>query len=108
MANPYRGEVALTFDGVPRTLRLTLGALVELEAELGSESLLALVERFESGQFRAADILALLAAGLRGGGAPMEREALLSAEIEGGPVAAAQAAAQLLRAAFTVGAAEMA
>ena len=34
MANPWRGEVALVVDGEPRTLRLTLAALAELEARL--------------------------------------------------------------------------
>ena len=34
MANPYRGEIALTVDGVPRVLRLSLGRLAALEAQL--------------------------------------------------------------------------
>lgn len=97
MTNPYRGEVALTVDGTRRTLRLTLGRLASLEAALGTESLLALVERFEGGSFSAADLLALLAAGL--GETP---EALAAAEIEGGPVAAAKAAARLLAVTFEV------
>ncbi len=34
MANPWAGEVALAVDGVPRVMKLTLGALAELEAGL--------------------------------------------------------------------------
>ena len=100
MVNPYRGEVALTVDGDVRTLRLTLGALAELEATLASDSLMALIERFEAGRFSAADIVSLILAGCRGGGWAIERETLLAAEIEGGPLAAARAGAQLLKLTF--------
>jgi hypothetical protein len=46
MANPWTGEVALTIDGERHVLKLTLGALAELEDSLGADSLVALVERF--------------------------------------------------------------
>lgn len=102
MANPYAGEVRLMLDGVPRTLKLTLGALVELETTLGADSLVGLVQRFESAEYSSRDVLALVVAGLRGGGWSGEAQDLLTVEIEGGPVAAAQAAALLLARAFTV------
>ncbi len=102
MANPYAGEVALVIDGERRRLKLTLGALAELETALGADSLVALVERFEAGRFSTRDVLALILAGLRGGGWQGGAEALLTAEIGGGPVAAAQAAAQLLARAFAL------
>lgn len=98
--NPYRGDVRLTVDGQARTLRLTLGALAELEHALGADSLVALVERFERAQFTTRDLLALLAAGLRGGGGDLSAEALARADIGGGASAAAQAGAQLLARAF--------
>ncbi len=99
--NPYRGEVALTVDGQQYTMRLTLGALAALEATMAEDSLLALVERFEKGAFSAADLIALLYAGLQGGGAEIDREALAGAQIEGGPLAAARAGALLLKRAFS-------
>jgi hypothetical protein len=102
MANPYAGEVALVIDGERRALKLTLGALAELETALGADSLVALVERFEAGRFSTRDVLALILAGLRGGGWQGGAEALLTAEIEGGPVAAARVAAQLLARAFAL------
>ena len=34
MANPWAGEVDITLDGKPHTLKLTLGALAELEASM--------------------------------------------------------------------------
>ena len=62
MVNPWRGEVELVIDGKPQTLRLTLGALAELEAKLQSGSLVDLVQRFESGAFSSRDVLALVVA----------------------------------------------
>jgi hypothetical protein len=100
MANPHAGEVEIVVDGVPRLAKLTLGALAELEAGLGEDSLVALVERFEGGRVRASDLLAVLVAGLRGGGWRVAAPDLIAAEIAGGPVAAARAAALLLARAF--------
>ncbi|QQA41237.1 gene transfer agent family protein [Pelagovum pacificum] len=100
MGNPWAGEVTLRIDGQPRVMRLTLGALAELEATLGEDSLVGLAERFEGGRFSAADVVALIVAGLRGGGWPVTRDDLLAADIDGGPVTAARAAAELLARAF--------
>ncbi|PVA08060.1 gene transfer agent family protein [Thalassorhabdomicrobium marinisediminis] len=98
--NPWRGEVALMLNGEAHQCRLTLGALAELEASLGEDTLVALVARFERGAFSTRDVLALIVAGLRGGGWRGTARDLLSAEIEGGPVRAAEAAAELLARAF--------
>lgn len=100
MANPWAGEVALVIDGQRHVLKLTLGALAELEAGLESDSLVDLVARFETGAFSSRDVLRLIVAGLRGGGWRGRATDLVSAEIEGGPLGAAQAAAQLLARAF--------
>lgn len=102
MSNPWRGEVSLVIDGQRHEARLTLGALAELEAALEADSLIALVERFEENRFSSRDVLALLTAGLRGGGVEIDEAALAQARIEGGPMAAARAAAELLARAFTV------
>ena len=102
MSNSYRGEVMLVLNGASHVLKLTLGALAELEIALETTSLLDLVERFESGKFSSADLLHLLAAGLRGGGWEGELPDLLSAEIEGGPLGAARIAARLLAVSFSV------
>jgi hypothetical protein len=102
MANPFRGEVVLSVDGEPRVMRLTLGALAELEARLESESLLELIARFETGGFRVSDLVSLLAAGLSGGGWRIGEAELVACQIDGGPLAAAQAAAQLLKLTFSL------
>lgn len=100
--NPHAGEVALVLDGERHLARLTLGALAELEQELGAESLVALAERFEGGQVSSRDVLAVVVAGLRGGGWRGSARDLLSCDIEGGPLAAARAASALLLRAFGV------
>ena len=61
--NPYAGEVALVLDGERHVLKLTLGALAELEASMDADSLVALVRRFEEGGFAARDVARLLLAG---------------------------------------------
>lgn len=100
MSNRWRGEVAITLDGQVHRMRLTLGVLAELEEELGEGSLMALVERFEGSAFSARDVLALLHAGLRGGGVMLDPQALAQAEVDGGPLVAARKAAELLARAF--------
>lgn len=100
MANPWAGEVAVVLDGQPRVAKLTLGALAELEAALEAGSLIDLVERFEAGKFTTRDVLALLVAGLRGGGWTGTAADLRTAEIGGGPFEAARIAAELLARAF--------
>ena len=100
MANPWTGEVELTIDGERRALKLTLGALAELESAMGEDSILALVERFETSRFSTRDVLHLIVAGLRGGGWNGNVSDLRTAEISGGPVEAARVAAALLVRAF--------
>ncbi|MDJ1007529.1 MAG: gene transfer agent family protein [Paracoccaceae bacterium] len=96
MANPWAGEVEILLDGVPHPMKLTLGALAELEAELGETSLLDLIARFEGGQVSSRDVLLLIVAGLRGGGWTGRVGDLLAVEIAGGPLEAARLAGALL------------
>ncbi|WP_425039192.1 gene transfer agent family protein [Primorskyibacter sp. S187A] len=102
MSNPWRGEVELDINGEARVMRLTLGALAELEAQLGETTIVDLVARFETGKTSAQDVMALIVAGLRGGGWNVTAEDLVSAEIAGGITGAAKAAAKLLARAFVV------
>ena len=102
MANPWEGEVAIHLDGQRHVMRLTLGALAELEAGMEADSLIALVERFEAGAFSTRDVLSLIVAGLRGGGWRGDASDLLTAEIGGGPMEAARLAGQLLARAFAM------
>ena len=92
----------MTVNGERHTARLTLGALAELEEKLDASSLVGLVERFEGNRFTSQDVIALLGTGLRGGGAEISDADLSGAEVHGGPMAAARAAAELLARAFVV------
>lgn len=100
MSNPWAGEVVITLDGQAHICKLTLGALAELEARMDADTLFDLVARFESGAFKSRDVLALVVAGLRGGGWQGTAKDLLAVEISGGPVEAARIAAVMLARAF--------
>jgi hypothetical protein len=102
MANPFAGEVAVWLDGERHLAKLTLGALAELEATLETGTLIELVERFEGVRFSTRDVLALIVAGLRGGGWSGTAADLRTVEIGGGPVEAARIAAELLARAFAL------
>ena len=102
MTNSWAGEVEVVLDGVAHVAKLTLGALAELEGQLGETSMLALVERFEGQKFSSRDVLALIVAGLRGGGWQGVAADLLLVEIRGGPLSAAKVAAELLARAFAL------
>lgn len=102
MANPWAGEVELLLDGERLVLKLTLGALAELEDALEEDTLIDLIARFESGRISTRDVLALIVAGLRGGGWRGQRADLLSAEIAGGMPEAVRVAAMLLSRAFSL------
>lgn len=102
MANPFQGEVALTLNGERHVLKLTLGALAELEAGLETATLVELIERYEAGQFSSADVLRVVVAGLRGGGWKGGYDDILTADIKGGPLEAARVGAELISRAFTV------
>ena len=62
--------------------------------------LAGLVVRMDAGRFATRDILAVLVAGLRGGGWTGTEADLMTRQIEGGPLQAARLAAQLLALAF--------
>lgn len=102
MANPFAGEVAVSIDGTNYVAKLTLGALAELEATLETGSLMQLIERIEQHQFSARDVMAIVVAGLRGGGWQGAAADLTRAEFGGGPMGAAKTAALLLARAFSL------
>jgi hypothetical protein len=100
MANYLRGEIGATIGGEERILCLTLGALAELEARLKAGDLAGLSDRFSTGSVSARDLIAILGAGLRGGGADISDDDLARMSVEGGLKGAAEIAASLLHATF--------
>ena len=94
-ANGVRGEVTAAVAGAERRLCLTLGALAEIETALACEGVGALAERMRA--LSARDLLAVLAALLRGGGETDLAAAVAEAGVD--PHEAAEAVAKAFAAA---------
>ncbi|MGO4173585.1 gene transfer agent family protein [Bosea sp. TAF32] len=103
MVNRHRGETALMVAGDALPMRLTLGALAELEHAFAVDSLPALGERFVHGRLSARDIIRILAAGLRGAGRAIRDEDVANLSFDGGLSGAIKAAIALLEATFGEG-----
>ena len=103
MINRHRGETALMVSGETLPMRLTLGALAELEHAFAVDSLPALGERFVEGRLSARDIIRIIAAGLRGAGRVIRDEDVAELSFDGGLNGAIKAAIALLEATFGEG-----
>lgn len=68
LVNPYRGEIMLSVNGTRYPMRLSLRALAWLEAHFGATHFADLIKRFDHGTMKAADISAVLYAGLKAAG----------------------------------------
>lgn len=79
MTHP-RGDVTIQVNGEEKTLRLTLGALAEIEEKLGGGDLTALQSRLKNP--RVSDIILILHALLAGGGAALTLEALKASDLD--------------------------
>jgi len=95
MVNGVRGEVVARLAGAERKMCLTLGALAEIETELGVAGMAALAERMKA--LSARDLMVVLAALLRGGGEGALAEGLARAPVD--PREAAEAVAKAFAAA---------
>ena len=100
VANRRRGEIAAIIDGREQILCLTLGALAELEAAFAVDDLAALAERFASGRLRARDLIRVVGAGLRGGGASVSDDEVALMRFDGGMAGCAKAVGDLLAITF--------
>ena len=76
MTNMHRAEVSVEIGGARHVLRLTLGALAEIEAAYGVADLQALGATLGTGRISARDLITLLAAAMRGGGAQLSDSAV--------------------------------
>ena len=75
-----RGDVRIKINGEEKTLRLTLGALAEIEQVLGGGDLENLKERLRAP--RIGDIIVIIHALLTGGGAGMALETLKASDLD--------------------------
>ncbi|MFB9951343.1 gene transfer agent family protein [Rhizobium puerariae] len=99
-ANRRRGEVEAVIDGERRILCLTLGALAELETAFAAGDLNGLAERFASGRLKAADMIRVIGAGLRGGGNLFSDDEVAAMSVDGGIGGYARIVGDLLAATF--------
>lgn len=90
LPNPARGEVVVVIAGAPRRLCLTLGALARIEAALSLSDWSQLPERVAT--LSAAELSAILAALLDGGGETPEIAARATIPEAASALAAALAA----------------
>ncbi|HPE30707.1 MAG TPA: gene transfer agent family protein [Parvularculaceae bacterium] len=93
MTMKFPGETEITINGEKHKLRLTLGALAEMEEALGGD-FASLSERLKSP--RVADLLIVLHALLVGGGAKLTLELLKASDVDF--AAAAEAIGKAFRA----------
>ncbi len=107
-ANRHRGEVEAMIDGERRILCLTLGALAELETAFSADGLGDLGKRLAAGRLRAKDLIAIIGAGLRGGGNAIDDDEVAAMSMEGGVAAYAKLVGELLTLTFSGGEAERA
>ncbi len=99
-ANRRRGEVEAVLDGERRILCLTLGALAELETAFAADDLTGLAARFSSGRMKAADMIRVIGAGLRGAGNVFSDDDVAAMSVDGGIAGYATIVGDLLTATF--------
>lgn len=88
--NPVRGDVEIVLSGRARRLRLTFGALAEIEGVLGAQGLAEMGARIRV--MTSQELVQVLAALLRGGGEDISTEEVERAQVHLGDVAKAVAA----------------
>lgn len=102
MVNQSRGEISVELDGRQWTLCLTLGSLSELEAHFRVNDISGLASILSSGNISSKDIMAIIAAGLKGGGYTLSIEDVSEMRHKDGPAGYAKITADLLSASFGV------
>lgn len=100
MANRHRAEIEAEIGDRLRTLRLTLGALADLESAFAADDMLDLARRFSSGTLKAQDAIRVIAAGLRGAGEPVTDAEVAAMAVPGGAAGYAAIVARLLSETF--------
>jgi hypothetical protein len=80
MPNKIRGDAEIVANGKRYTMRLTLGALAEIETGLGLSSLNDFGKRLQ--KYATADIAVVASALLRGGGHDVSADDVMSLDVE--------------------------
>jgi hypothetical protein len=100
MVNRQRGEISATLEGRQWTLCLTLSAFACLETHFNVSDLPELAARLATGKFSSHDLVAILHAGLRGGGHDIDQDEVARMRCDKGSAGYAEIVAELLIASF--------
>nr|WP_319389695.1 gene transfer agent family protein [uncultured Cohaesibacter sp.] len=100
MANRRRGEISICLDDQTYRLCLTLAALAELEDSMELDNIGSLAERFSGGRVRSGDLIKILGAALRAGGAEISDAEAAAMRCKGGAATLTTALVDLLRETF--------
>ncbi|WP_319495803.1 gene transfer agent family protein [uncultured Cohaesibacter sp.] len=101
MTNRRRGEISICLDDQIYRLCLTLAALAELEDSMELDNIGSLAERFSGGRVRSGDLIKILGAALRAGGAEISDREAAAMRCKGGAAALTAALVDLLRETFS-------
>lgn len=105
-AIPHRGEVKIELEGRTLLMRPTFECLVQIEQATG-RPIMDVVRRFADHRFGVTDVTAVIAAGLKGAGAPVTDERVAEMVFNTGFLQAAGPASQLLFGLLNVGLTEV-
>lgn len=93
--NVHRGEVKIELEGRTLLMRPTFQSLVEIEQATG-RPIMEVVRRFAERNFAFGDVTAVVAAGLKGAGAPVTNARVAEMVFNTGVLDAAMPASRLL------------
>jgi hypothetical protein len=99
-ANRHRGQISVEIAGKQWTMCLTLGALAELETAFGAANLSDLVDKIASGNPGSTQLIAIIGAGLRGGGHEVSNSEIAAWQFSGGLVGMVKIVGDLIAATF--------
>lgn len=100
MTNPLKGEIELRIGDKDYKARLTVDAIMQIEATVGC-GILKLAQRMGEADIRLADIIAVLTPALRGGGKNIQPKDVQKIVADVGIIEATTAVANLLTAAIS-------
>ena len=95
MTNPMKGEIQITLGEEEYKTRLTVDAIIKIEAAL-DKGILSITQRLSEADIRVNDLVVILTHALRGGGNNLKEKDVMKLVGDAGLVPCCQAVAELL------------
>ena len=95
MTNPMKGEIQITLGEEEYKTRLTIDAIIKIEAAL-DKGILSITQRLSEADIRVNDLVVILTHALRGGGNNVKEKDVMKLVGDAGLVPCCQAVAELL------------